>query len=253
MSRCSSPLCSPASGRTPPCSVVVDWSESNGPPVFYLARRSTRRRRCWSARSSKPSLGLSPAEVAATAKQLAAGGADLIKDDELLGDPPWCPLDERVAAVAAVLPDARPLCGERDRPGRHAARAGGPRRRAGCGCGDGERVRAGPRFSPCAARSRARRADLRPPRRRGAVGAGGTIGVAPDVIAELTRLCRRRLRPGRLVHRERLRHAGGSARTDRRVSRVAGTARRSSRCSAEASGLTTPRSKSMRLREPVPV
>ena len=31
----------------------------------------------------KPSLGLSPAEVATTAARLAAGGADLIKDDEL--------------------------------------------------------------------------------------------------------------------------------------------------------------------------
>jgi len=49
----------------------------------------------------KPSLGLSPAEVAATAAQLHAAGADLVKDDELLGDPEWCPLEERVRAVAA--------------------------------------------------------------------------------------------------------------------------------------------------------
>ncbi len=50
----------------------------------------------------KPSLGLSPAQVAEVAAQLAAGGADLVKDDELLGDPDWCPLEERVQAVAAV-------------------------------------------------------------------------------------------------------------------------------------------------------
>jgi len=50
----------------------------------------------------KPSLGLSPAEVAIVAEQLAAGGADLVKDDELLGNPAWCPLEERVRAVAAV-------------------------------------------------------------------------------------------------------------------------------------------------------
>jgi ribulose-bisphosphate carboxylase large chain len=50
----------------------------------------------------KPSLGLSAAEVAATAAQLAAAGADLVKDDELLGDPEWCPLEERVRAVAAA-------------------------------------------------------------------------------------------------------------------------------------------------------
>jgi hypothetical protein len=48
----------------------------------------------------KPSLGLSPTEVAEVAAQLAAGGADLVKDDELLGDPEWCPLEERVRAVA---------------------------------------------------------------------------------------------------------------------------------------------------------
>jgi ribulose-bisphosphate carboxylase large chain len=51
----------------------------------------------------KPSLGLGPDEVANTAAALARGGCDLIKDDELLGDPDWCPLAERVPAVAAAL------------------------------------------------------------------------------------------------------------------------------------------------------
>jgi ribulose bisphosphate carboxylase large subunit-like protein len=50
----------------------------------------------------KPSLGLSPAEVAQTAARLTKAGADLVKDDELLGDPDWCPLEERVRAVAAA-------------------------------------------------------------------------------------------------------------------------------------------------------
>jgi Ribulose bisphosphate carboxylase large chain, catalytic domain len=50
----------------------------------------------------KPSLGLTPAEVADTAAQLAAAGADLVKDDELLGDPEACPLQDRVRAVAAA-------------------------------------------------------------------------------------------------------------------------------------------------------
>jgi ribulose-bisphosphate carboxylase large chain len=50
----------------------------------------------------KPSLGLSPAEVAQTAAGLTKAGADLVKDDELLGDPDWCPLEERVRAVAAA-------------------------------------------------------------------------------------------------------------------------------------------------------
>jgi hypothetical protein len=48
----------------------------------------------------KPSLGLSPTEVADVAAQLAAAGAELVKDDELLGNPEWCPLEERVRAVA---------------------------------------------------------------------------------------------------------------------------------------------------------
>jgi ribulose 1,5-bisphosphate carboxylase large subunit-like protein len=51
----------------------------------------------------KPSLGLSPAECASVADAAARGGATLIKDDELLGDPAWCPLEERVRAIASVL------------------------------------------------------------------------------------------------------------------------------------------------------
>jgi ribulose 1,5-bisphosphate carboxylase large subunit-like protein len=51
----------------------------------------------------KPSLGLGPSELAGLAASLVAGGAVLIKDDELLGDPAWCPLYDRVAAVAPVL------------------------------------------------------------------------------------------------------------------------------------------------------
>ena len=58
----------------------------------------------------KPSLGLLPAEVAEVAVALAAGGARLVKDDELLGDPDWCPLDRRVEAVAAALPRSVVYC-----------------------------------------------------------------------------------------------------------------------------------------------
>jgi Ribulose bisphosphate carboxylase large chain, catalytic domain len=50
----------------------------------------------------KPSLGLTPPEVADTVAALGRGGADLVKDDELLGDPEWCPLADRVRAVAAA-------------------------------------------------------------------------------------------------------------------------------------------------------
>lgn len=58
----------------------------------------------------KPSLGLRPAEVAEVARALAAGGARLVKDDELLGDPEWCPLERRVEAVMAALPPAVVYC-----------------------------------------------------------------------------------------------------------------------------------------------
>ena len=50
----------------------------------------------------KPSLGLSPSEVGEVAAALGRGGADLVKDDELLGDQDWCPLAERVRAVVAA-------------------------------------------------------------------------------------------------------------------------------------------------------
>lgn len=53
----------------------------------------------------KPALGLSPREAAATAAELAAGGADLVKDDELIGDRPWSPLEERVRAIVAAIPE----------------------------------------------------------------------------------------------------------------------------------------------------
>ncbi|MEW6473171.1 MAG: RuBisCO large subunit C-terminal-like domain-containing protein [Actinomycetota bacterium] len=67
----------------------------------------------------KPSLGLGPVEVAATAAALARGGCDLIKDDELLADPDWCPLVERVPAVADALAGV-------GRPVLYAANVSGP-------------------------------------------------------------------------------------------------------------------------------
>ncbi len=137
----------------------------------------------------KPSLGLAPAEVAAVASALAAGGADLIKDDELLGDPAWCPLEERVRAVSAVLPDGV----------RYAANVTGPvesllpraRRAVELGAG-AVMVNA---FAQGLDAVRAlREAELGVPIFAHRVGAamwarGSTLGVAPSVIAELTRLC----------------------------------------------------------------
>ena len=137
----------------------------------------------------KPSLGLAPAEFAAVAASLAAGGADLIKDDELLGDPVWCPLEERVRAVSAALSSGA----------RYAANVTGPgdgllaraRRAAELGAG-AVMVNA---FAQGLDSLRAlREADLGVPIFAHRVGAamwarGPALGVAPRVIAELTRLC----------------------------------------------------------------
>jgi ribulose-bisphosphate carboxylase large chain len=48
-------------------------------------------------------VGLSPEETAQQVRELVAGGIDFIKDDELQGDGPHCPFDERVRAVMRVV------------------------------------------------------------------------------------------------------------------------------------------------------
>jgi ribulose-bisphosphate carboxylase large chain len=151
----------------------------------------------------KPSLGLTPSEAAETAAALAAGGVDLVKDDELLGDLPSCPLEERVRAVAAAIPPQV----------RYAANVTGPtdsllvraERAVELGAGalmvnafaqglDSVRVAGG----------RPRRPDLCASGRRGDVGAQrrlrGRTGGRGGVLAPV----RRRLRAGGLVQRVRL-------------------------------------------------
>jgi len=51
----------------------------------------------------KPSIGLSPAELAEVVAELASAGVDFMKDDELQGNGPSAPLAERVRAVMPVL------------------------------------------------------------------------------------------------------------------------------------------------------
>jgi len=137
----------------------------------------------------KPSLGLSPAEVALTAAQLAAGGADLVKDDELLGDPDWCPLEERVRAVAAALPSAV----------RYAANVSGPMNSLLDRAARAVELGAGALMLNAFAQGldalRAlREAELGVPVFAHRVGAAlwarnPAFGVAPHTIAEVTRLC----------------------------------------------------------------
>jgi ribulose-bisphosphate carboxylase large chain len=137
----------------------------------------------------KPSLGLSPVEVAETAAALAAGGADLVKDDELLGDLPSCPLEERVRAVAAAIPPQV----------RYAANVTGAvdslLRRAESAVDLGAGALMVNAFAQGLDSLRALRdAELGVPIFAHRVGAamwarGSRFGVAPSVIAELTRLC----------------------------------------------------------------
>jgi 3-oxoisoapionate-4-phosphate transcarboxylase/hydrolase len=137
----------------------------------------------------KPSLGLDPSEVAATASALAAGGADLVKDDELLGNPAWCPLEERVRAVAGSIPQRV----------RYAVNVTGPvdslPRRAERAVELGASAVMVNAFAQGLDSLRALRAlALGVPIFAHRVGAAlwarsREIGVAPGVIAELTRLC----------------------------------------------------------------
>lgn len=58
----------------------------------------------------KPSLGLTPLQTADVVAACVAGGASLVKDDELMSDPASCPLDDRVRAVAGVLEEGVVYC-----------------------------------------------------------------------------------------------------------------------------------------------
>jgi ribulose-bisphosphate carboxylase large chain len=51
----------------------------------------------------KPSVGLSPRQTADLVKTLAEAGLDFVKDDELIANPPYSPLAERVRAVMRVI------------------------------------------------------------------------------------------------------------------------------------------------------
>jgi ribulose 1,5-bisphosphate carboxylase large subunit-like protein len=134
----------------------------------------------------KPSLGLSPAEVAETAARLAAAGADLVKDDELLGDPESCPLEERVRAVAATgVTYAANVTGPTETLLRRAARV------VELGAGA---VMINAFAQGLDALRALRAADLGVPLFAHRVGAAlwarqHAFGVAPPVVAELTRLC----------------------------------------------------------------
>jgi len=61
----------------------------------------------------KPCCGLTPAEVAERIERAALGGAVVIKDDEKMMSPPYCPLEAKVRAVAEGLRRAADRTGRR--------------------------------------------------------------------------------------------------------------------------------------------
>jgi ribulose 1,5-bisphosphate carboxylase large subunit-like protein len=164
--------------------VEVDWPADFFPGPAFAARESVAV-----GAIVKPSLGLAPKEVASTAARLAAGGAELVKDDELLGDPAWCPLEERVRAVVAGIPDGV----------RYAANVSGPvdtlLQRAARAVELGAGAVMVNAFAQGLDAVRAlRAANLGVPIFAHRVGAALWVrqpdfGVAPSVVAELTRSC----------------------------------------------------------------
>jgi ribulose-bisphosphate carboxylase large chain len=51
----------------------------------------------------KPSVGLTPEQTADMVRELAEAGIDFVKDDELISNPPYSPLEKRVEAVMRVI------------------------------------------------------------------------------------------------------------------------------------------------------
>ncbi len=61
----------------------------------------------------KPCCGLSPAEVAERIARAVRGGACVIKDDEKMMNPAYCPLEEKVRTVRAALDEVEAETGRR--------------------------------------------------------------------------------------------------------------------------------------------
>ncbi len=61
----------------------------------------------------KPCIGLTPEKTAELAYEAAVGGVDVIKDDELVCDPPFCRLTDRVKAVMEAIRRADDVKGEK--------------------------------------------------------------------------------------------------------------------------------------------
>lgn len=61
----------------------------------------------------KPCVGMLPATLGTMAYEMATGGVDIIKDDELLADPEFCPVDARIEVTERALQRAFTETGHR--------------------------------------------------------------------------------------------------------------------------------------------
>jgi ribulose-bisphosphate carboxylase large chain len=61
----------------------------------------------------RPEVGLAPVEYARIAYEALLAGSDIVKDDELLVDPPYCPIIERATLCAKSAREAEQKTGER--------------------------------------------------------------------------------------------------------------------------------------------
>jgi len=61
----------------------------------------------------RPEVGLAPAEYAKITLEALSAGSDIVKDDELLVDPPYCPMRERATLCAKAAREAEQKTGER--------------------------------------------------------------------------------------------------------------------------------------------
>jgi ribulose-bisphosphate carboxylase large chain len=162
--------------------VAVDWPAGLPGPAFAPAAEPVV------GAIVKPALGLTPEEAAAVATELAAGGAALVKDDELLTSSPSSPLEERTRRIAERLPGGV----------RYAANVSGPHdgllaRAEAVVAAGASAVMLNAFAQGLAALQALRSADLGVPIFAHRVGAaflrrGGPVSVSAGVLAELTLL-----------------------------------------------------------------
>jgi len=68
-----------------------------------IRRRAGASNRCLVGGIVKPKTGMTPQALKEVCLDLVRGGVDFIKEDEILGNPAFCPFDERVKLVADAV------------------------------------------------------------------------------------------------------------------------------------------------------